>query len=139
MSAERNTDRWGFDRIDLNDVYPSEYSSGNEAESDDGLSFLPENLLKFILLARLYGIDALLRTDDGESAAITFTPESDEEVDLADVELPDDESLDIAEIGHISDLIGSTITLPESEHHPDQGGARAVSYTHLTLPTILLV
>ena len=127
VSAERNTDRWGFDRIDLNDVYPSEYTSGDEAESDDGLSFLPENLLKFILLARLYGIDPLPRIDDGESAAITFTSESGEEVDLADVELPDDESLDIAEIGYVSDLIGSTVTLPESEHHPDQGGARVRS------------
>jgi len=119
-SAESNSDRNGNDRIDLNDVYPSDYASSTGADTNE-LSFLPEELVKYILLARLYGI-TILSTHSNSS-----TPSTMQSVALSEVTLPNDESLDLHELESLADLIDSHVTLPHNEHHGEHSGAMVVS------------
>jgi Tfp pilus assembly protein PilX len=115
-SAESNFDRNGKERIDLNDVYPSDYMEPSGSEPGE-LSFLPEALVKYILLARLYGI-TVPSSEQGANESLTTY-----EVEVAEVRLPNDEALDLREIMSLTDLIDSHVRLPHSEHHGEHSGA----------------
>jgi len=124
-SAEPNADRFGVDRIDLNDIYPSEYVDVT-GETQNELSFLPEDVVKYILLARLYGIRLPLTF--GEQRPLDEEPIPAEDpaafIELSEVQLPDDESLDLEEIQSVADLIGSVVQLPitEADELQEQSG-----------------
>lgn len=122
-SAESNSDRNGKDRIDLNDVYPSDYAS-TSASNPGELSFLPEALVKYILLARLYGITVPSTSTPGpdppgDSSTQQLTP--------SDITLPNDEALDLQDIRSLADLIDSSVRLPHDEHHAENSGAIVMS------------
>lgn len=114
-SAEPNTDRHGEDRIDLNELYPSDYSSGTVV-GDSGavdVSFLPSELVKYILLLRLYG--ATFPSESTATSPGTFSAvQSSSTTPLAQISIPQDESLDLIDIESLCDLIDSSVQLPQS-------------------------
>ena len=111
-SAEPDKTRSGMDRIDLNDVYPSDYA-GEEDGNQTELSFLPEGLIKYILLARLYGVSY---SPDFVNDSTGFDPATEPltEVSLAEIEIADDEFLDLEDINSLADLIGTSVQLPKA-------------------------
>ncbi len=122
-SAESSSDRNGKDRIDLNDVYPSDYAS-NSATNPGELSFLPEALVKYILLARLYGITVPSASTPGPDPA---GDSSTQQLTPSDITLPNDEALDLQDIRSLTDLIDSYVRLPHNDHHAENSGAMVMS------------
>lgn len=105
-SAEPNTDRAGQGRSDLNELYPDEFAAGAGSSSTE-LSFLPPELLKYILLMRLYGPSFPPPSETGPSPAASSAA-------LSAVRLPADSFLDLQEITSLADLVDSAVQLPLS-------------------------
>ena len=109
-SAEPNQSRFGHDRIDLNSVVPGRQADVTNV-SWTALSVLPGNLVKFLLLARLYGITyppVVVGGSDSFLSAEGLQPEvSIEEINISAAELPQ-----LSEIGSLVDLVDSAVRLP---------------------------
>ncbi len=112
-SAEPNQSRFGRDRIDLNEVDPGEQIDATSAFRTD-LSFLPRNLVKFILLARLYGIAYPPDLVDG-SGIFAPVEDSQPEVSIAEINIPVAEFSDLLEIISLADLVDSAVQLPATD------------------------
>jgi hypothetical protein len=111
-SAEADQTRSGRDRIDLNDVYPSDYT-GQESGHPAELSFLPAALVRYILLARLYGISYSADfVNDAEDFGPVTEPQT--ESSMAEIEMTDVEFLDLEDISSLADLIGTSVQLPRA-------------------------
>ncbi len=111
-SAEPNRDRHGDPRLDLNELYPSEY--GGLSGSSGELSFLPPELVKYILLLRLYGVSYPPESSSGQTAAAGSSTASASSA-LTGFQLPGDPSVDLVEIDSLADLFDSSVQLPQSQ------------------------
>ena len=112
-SGEPNTDRFGKDRVDLNEVYPSEHSN-ESSEAHGKIAFLPDELVKYILLARLHGI-SVSREEDDVPATLPPANAAQSDVSLSGSGISHDESLDLEEIGSLVDLLESSVRLPVAD------------------------
>lgn len=111
-SAEPNTDRFGHDRFDLNDLYPSDFAGGSGSGQSE-LSFLPASLVKYILLLRLYGAaDTLESADSLPPATVPSAASGDS---LASFRIPTDDFLDLYDISSLADLVNTSVKLPLAE------------------------
>lgn len=109
-AAEPNRSRFGQERINLNDVYPSDYASAANGLPAE-LSFLPEPLVKYILLARLHGI-WFFPTSADPAAASSAGSAAHAELSLEEIEITADEFVELAEFSSLADLIGTSVQLP---------------------------
>lgn len=109
-SGEPNTDRYGTDRVDLNEVYPSEHSN-ESTEAHGKIAFLSDELVKYILLARLHGISILTEADDVPATLLPANA-AQSDVSASGSAILHDESLDLQEISSLADLLESVVRLP---------------------------
>ncbi|MCH2202171.1 MAG: type II secretion system protein GspK [Fuerstiella sp.] len=112
-SAEPNKGRFSTSRINLNNVSPDNYADDASAFDPD-LSFLPQELVKYILLARLYGISPR-PNDTDEFAASPQNPKSESKTFLNDMKIPDHDESRLKEIRSLADLVNTSVQLPGFE------------------------
>lgn len=112
-SGEPNTDRYGADRVDLNEVYPGEHSN-ESSETHGKIAFLPEELVNYIRLARLYGISVSTEAGDVPAALLPAKAAQSDVLSSASG-ISQDESPDLEEIGSLADLLESVVRLPIAE------------------------
>ena len=104
-SAEPDQSRLGHVRVNLNEI---------DLSAPTDLSFLPEDLTKFILLARLYGI-AFPSEPAGNSGSFAASDGSQAAVSLSEIEIPHHDSLERDQIFSLADLVDSAVQLPAGD------------------------
>ncbi|MCH2211663.1 MAG: general secretion pathway protein GspK [Fuerstiella sp.] len=110
-STEPNKSRFGRDRINLNNVFPAGHID-DAGEIDTELSFLPQELFKYILLARLYGISRPAAVVDEFSGSAQIRA-SEAKAFLNELVIPDSDEFVLKEIVSLVDLVDTSVRLPQ--------------------------